>query len=76
MSAAVHSHCAPLRKLQHVVHLLSASMADLVSAWADGSLAAAGWTRAEAERLLCALFEVSSQIRLGREDGCQQVRRQ
>lgn len=57
VGAALHHRCHSLRKLDAVLGLLEARLADIVSAWEVGALKAAGLSLPDVERLVVALFE-------------------
>ncbi len=57
MAHAVEASTPGLRKLRAVLLVLEARLADIVRMWEMGQLAKAGLSRAEVERLVCALFE-------------------
>jgi hypothetical protein len=57
VAGALHHRCSSLRKLDAVLGLLTARLAQIVEAWERGQLQPAGLSLGEVRRLVVALFE-------------------
>ncbi len=57
--ASAQALCLPLRKLQSLLALLDAGIQDFITAWEEGHLLKDGWSKAEIEHMLLALFQDS-----------------